>query len=173
MYAFHVFVLVPFFCDTGVWTQGLHLEPLQQSFFVKRFFETGSHKLFARGWLQTMILLISASWEARITDVSHWCLAVLVTFDKFVCPWNHWHSVWGLLPLSQVLRIWLSLHPYKHPGSQYRGLSWSVRPVFLRSHFSGITDEVCLCPASFSQLDVLEVCSMFTPCYCWGFTRFM
>jgi hypothetical protein len=28
------------------------------------------------GWLWTSILLISASWVARITGVSHWCLAV-------------------------------------------------------------------------------------------------
>jgi hypothetical protein len=38
---------------------------------VKGFFEIGSHKLFPRGWLWTTILLISASWVARITDVSH------------------------------------------------------------------------------------------------------
>jgi hypothetical protein len=35
-----------FFCGTGVWTQGLHLEPLHQPFFVMDFFEIGSHKLF-------------------------------------------------------------------------------------------------------------------------------
>jgi hypothetical protein len=32
---------------TGVWTQGLHLEPLHQPFFVKGFFEIGSWELFA------------------------------------------------------------------------------------------------------------------------------
>jgi hypothetical protein len=35
------------------------------------FFEIGSHKLFAQGWLQTKILLISA----RITGVSYQHLA--------------------------------------------------------------------------------------------------
>jgi hypothetical protein len=35
-----------FYC-TGVWTQDLHLEPLHQPFFVKCFFEIGSHGLFA------------------------------------------------------------------------------------------------------------------------------
>jgi hypothetical protein len=35
------------------------------------FLEIESHKLFARGWLQTTILLTSASWIARITNVSH------------------------------------------------------------------------------------------------------
>jgi hypothetical protein len=37
------------------------------------------------GWLQTAILLISASWVARITSVSHQCLAgnwVLYKFSK-------------------------------------------------------------------------------------------
>jgi hypothetical protein len=36
-----------FFCGTGVWTQGLHLEPLHQPFFVMGFFKIGSRKLFA------------------------------------------------------------------------------------------------------------------------------
>jgi hypothetical protein len=35
-------------CGTGVWTQGLHLKPLHQPFFVKAFFEIGSCKLFAQ-----------------------------------------------------------------------------------------------------------------------------
>jgi hypothetical protein len=33
-------------------------------------FETGSHKLFAQGWLWMVIPLISASWVARITGTS-------------------------------------------------------------------------------------------------------
>jgi hypothetical protein len=37
-----------FFCGTGVWTQGLHLEPLHQPFFVMVVLEIGSHKLFAQ-----------------------------------------------------------------------------------------------------------------------------
>jgi hypothetical protein len=36
-------------------------------------FQIGPCKLFAQGWLGTTILLISASWLARITGVSHWC----------------------------------------------------------------------------------------------------
>jgi hypothetical protein len=38
---------------------------------VLDIFELGSHKLFAQGWLQTMILLISAFWVTRITGMSH------------------------------------------------------------------------------------------------------
>jgi hypothetical protein len=39
------------------------------------FFEIGSCELFAQGWLQTMILLVSASLVTRITGTSHWCPA--------------------------------------------------------------------------------------------------
>jgi hypothetical protein len=37
-----------------------------------RVFEIGSHRTICPGWLWTAILLISASWVARITGVSHW-----------------------------------------------------------------------------------------------------
>jgi hypothetical protein len=57
------------YCGTGFWTQGLHLESLHQPFFVKGFFEIGSLKL-----AQTLILLISAFWVARIqaTGAQRW-----------------------------------------------------------------------------------------------------
>jgi hypothetical protein len=35
------------------------------------FWRWGSHELFAWAGLEPTILLISASWEAKITDVSH------------------------------------------------------------------------------------------------------
>jgi hypothetical protein len=35
-------------CGTGVWTQGLQLELLNQPFFVMNFFELGSFELFAQ-----------------------------------------------------------------------------------------------------------------------------
>jgi hypothetical protein len=44
---------------------------------VLGIFEIGFYKLFAWGWLQTVILLIFASCEARIIGVSHWHLAEL------------------------------------------------------------------------------------------------
>jgi hypothetical protein len=34
------------------------------------FFEIRSHELFARGWLQTVILLISTSWVSRLISYS-------------------------------------------------------------------------------------------------------
>jgi hypothetical protein len=60
-----------FFCGDGIWTQGLHLKPLHQPFFVKGFFEIGSWTI-CPGWLWTVILLISAPWVAKITGMSHW-----------------------------------------------------------------------------------------------------
>jgi hypothetical protein len=62
------------FFSTGVWTQGLHFEPLHKPFFVMVFLKIGC--------LSTSILLISASWVARITGVSHRYLACL----PFLCP---------------------------------------------------------------------------------------
>jgi hypothetical protein len=47
-------------------------------FFCEGFFEIGSHGTTCLGWLQTVILLISASWVARITGVSHQCPARLL-----------------------------------------------------------------------------------------------
>jgi hypothetical protein len=35
-----------FFCCTGAWTQGIHLEPLCQPYFCEVFFEIGSCELF-------------------------------------------------------------------------------------------------------------------------------
>jgi hypothetical protein len=65
------FLFFFFFCGAEAWTEGLHLEPLHQPIFVMGFFEIGSHELFDQGWFQTTILLISASWVARITGMSH------------------------------------------------------------------------------------------------------
>jgi hypothetical protein len=42
------------------------------------FFEIGCWELFAQGWLRTEILLIYASWVARITGMSH----------QGACPWR-------------------------------------------------------------------------------------
>jgi hypothetical protein len=38
---------------------------------VLNIFKIASLELFAQGWLQTLILLISAFWVARITGMSH------------------------------------------------------------------------------------------------------
>jgi hypothetical protein len=58
--------------STGAWTQGLHLEPLPQPFFVMSFFEVGGSWTICLGWLP-------ASWVARIIGVSHQHPASIVT----------------------------------------------------------------------------------------------
>jgi hypothetical protein len=53
----------------------LPLEPLHQPFyFCDEFFRERVLWTICPGWLRTVILLISASWVARITDVNHWHL---------------------------------------------------------------------------------------------------
>jgi hypothetical protein len=66
-----------------VWTQGLHLEPLLQPFLVMGFFLTWGLANCFPGCLRTVILLISASWVARTTDVSHHQYLASLIF--FVC----------------------------------------------------------------------------------------
>jgi hypothetical protein len=39
-------------------------------------FRDGVSQIICLGWLQPLILLISASWVAKITGVSHQCTAV-------------------------------------------------------------------------------------------------
>jgi hypothetical protein len=60
-------------CGTGVWTQGLHLEPLHQPFFVMGFVQDRVVWTICLGWPQTMILLSFVSWVARLTGVSPQC----------------------------------------------------------------------------------------------------
>jgi hypothetical protein len=42
------FTCVLFFCGTGIWTQGLHLEPLHHPYFCEGFFKIGSRELFSQ-----------------------------------------------------------------------------------------------------------------------------
>jgi hypothetical protein len=63
------------FFSTGVWTQCFHLESLCQPFYVMGFFKRRSQGTVYQGGFETEIFLISASWVAGITEVSHWCAA--------------------------------------------------------------------------------------------------
>jgi hypothetical protein len=74
-------MVIYLFGGTGIWTQGLHLKSLYQPFFVKGYFKKGSRGTICLGWLQTVILLISAIWVARIRGVSYWRPAIFF----FVC----------------------------------------------------------------------------------------
>jgi hypothetical protein len=52
-----------FVCGALVWTQGLHLEPLHQPYFVMCFLEMRCHKLFARALNHDLCFL--CSWDYR------------------------------------------------------------------------------------------------------------
>jgi hypothetical protein len=84
--AIMVFCLFVCFCGTGAWTQGQHLEPLHQPFFVMDFFQDGVSQTICLGRLRTMILPISATQLARIIGVSHHRPAhhVLIILDNLI-----------------------------------------------------------------------------------------
>jgi hypothetical protein len=84
-----------------------HWHPAHQPFFfpvcvMMVFFKIESSKLFAwgrgGGWLQMVILLISASRVARIIGMSHQCLAQ---------PWNLFWFLWRILILVSLLLLQL------------------------------------------------------------------
>jgi hypothetical protein len=62
-----------------LWYWGLNSGPSAwatlPALFLWRVFKIGSHGTICSGWLWTEILLIFASWVARITGVSYQCLA--------------------------------------------------------------------------------------------------
>jgi hypothetical protein len=71
-----------FLLSIGIWTQDLtlarqalyYLSHSVSPVFVLGIFGIGFLQLFVWGWPQILILLISASWVARITSVSQWHL---------------------------------------------------------------------------------------------------
>jgi hypothetical protein len=71
---------ISIFYSAAVWTQGLHLEPLQPALLLWWCFRDRVSWSICLHWLWISILLISASWVARITDVSHQHLASDIFF---------------------------------------------------------------------------------------------
>jgi hypothetical protein len=61
-------------------------EPLCQPCFGLDIFKRGSRELFAWGWLPTVILLIAASWVARITGVCLMIYNIFTRRDRGNCP---------------------------------------------------------------------------------------
>jgi hypothetical protein len=81
----------------------LPLKPLHQPCFVEGFFQDRISWTIYLGWLWTVILLISASCVARLTDVSHWHPAALVIL-KFIFYFGGtvvW--TWGFVLAKQAL----------------------------------------------------------------------
>jgi hypothetical protein len=71
VFCLFVFSFLFFFLALRLERRAYTLRHSTSPIFVMGIFEIGSHELFAQGWLWTAILLISASWVARITGVSH------------------------------------------------------------------------------------------------------
>jgi hypothetical protein len=99
-----------FFFDTGVWTQAYTLNHSTSPSFVMGFWYRVSWTICS-GWLWTVIFLISASWVARITDVSHLCLAlfeVLVTELSLSPSHFQLHVCHILILLSWIIILHIS-----------------------------------------------------------------
>jgi hypothetical protein len=89
------------------------------------FFEIGSHEVFTQGCLRTLILLIAASWIAKITGMSHWCLTI----------------IWFFNPESLCFFFYVSLHHFPFQIPQISCLLYSLNiPLPIRS--------LHLCPPS-------------------------
>jgi hypothetical protein len=92
-------------CNTGVWIQGLHLEPLHH-FLCDGFFWDRAVITICLGWLRITILLISVSWVGRIAGVSHWLLAHCF-FLMITTSWQGWLGItvsfWFAFPLWQKM----------------------------------------------------------------------
>jgi hypothetical protein len=86
-----------FFCSSGVWTQNLMLArhcATQPALFCDGLFRDRVLWTICLGWLQISILLICASWVARIAGMSHWCLAGIM----FCCQRHVGYSqIWNWL----------------------------------------------------------------------------
>jgi hypothetical protein len=93
------------FCNTGAWTQSLHLEALHQSFFCDFFW--ARTQTICPNWLWTMIFLISASCIARITGMSHQRPAV-----PFPCYFGDWGGV-SFFGWTEILLFYISHHGWK------------------------------------------------------------
>jgi hypothetical protein len=75
------FVLFCLFCFPA----GLPWATSPPLFLCAGFFRDRVSQIIFPGWLQTMTLLISASWVPRITAVSHWserCVLIVKTIQK-------------------------------------------------------------------------------------------
>jgi hypothetical protein len=100
--ALNIFLFL-FFGGAGIWPQGLilhtqcsyYLSHSASPFFVIDFFKIGSHKVFAWGRFQTAILLISASWVAKIIGVSNQYRA-----EPWIYLYGYIKTTWGPLEMS-------------------------------------------------------------------------
>jgi hypothetical protein len=121
-----------------LWYWGLNSRPtptLHQPFFFffhqpflcvcDGFLQDRVLRTISPGWLQTMILLISASWVARITGMSHWSRLPLVTIS------------WSLT--TYLGPAWAKLFPSS--SSVFRKTSEVLVAHTCNPRYSGIRDQ--------------------------------
>jgi hypothetical protein len=100
----------------GAWTQGLHLEPLYQPFFVMGFFWDRVSRTICSGWLWTVILLISASWVVKIIGMRPWSLALPweLKNKNIAIVWKKNHLT-TQVKLEQYVNLWVCFISWKTP----------------------------------------------------------
>jgi hypothetical protein len=116
-----------------VWYWGLNSGPspwtTAPALFCEAFFKIESRETIFLGWLQTTILLISASWVARITGVGHQRSAVCLFWDKILL----WSPGWSGLELTIFLPLLPKCWDYRPAPRQGTHLAsikaWVQSPV--------------------------------------------
>jgi hypothetical protein len=85
-----------FFAVLGLELRAFTLRHSPIPIFCDRVFWDRASQTICPGWFRTVILLIFASWVARMTGVSHWCLeaALFFRYPRWFYPsvrvMNHW-----------------------------------------------------------------------------------
>jgi hypothetical protein len=99
-------------CRTGVWTESVILagqvflppEAVLQPLFSNQCFEVETYEQFGWCWLWSTLLLISASWVPKITEMRHWDWDLFVfCVTKTELELNNFLLSWGL---NSGVRAW-------------------------------------------------------------------
>jgi hypothetical protein len=117
-----------FFLWYWVWTQGLHLESLDQSFFVMFSFEIGSHKL---------VIQLSCS-DTFLNDVVIYCSVVLLAVG----------SLTGIL--CSYCKIVSCIHAISSAQGKYKAFSTRA------SHLSVVSLFYCIGPGVYLSSTVTQ-----------------
>jgi hypothetical protein len=118
-------ILFCFVFSARAWSQSLRLEPLP-ALFCDEVFRDRVLQHYLPGLNLNCDPLISSSWVARITGMSHWHLAIHLFYDTFNLHWSYT----DLIILSQIISTWnsnpnlLSFLDYPCKLGKENTLSW-------------------------------------------------